>query len=74
MNNKKGVLTMSSEIIVALITGLVSLSGAFIGAFASSKLTNYRLEQIEKKVEDIPSLSQRLALVEQRLNTLEQTK
>lgn len=64
-------MTMPSEIIIALITGLSSLSGATIGALASAKLTNYRLEQLEKKVDDMSDFSQRLALVEQRVGTLE---
>lgn len=65
---------MPSEVIIALITGLSSLSGAIIGALASSKLTNYRLEQLEKKVDDMSDFSQRLALLEQRIDSMEKTK
>lgn len=65
---------MPSEVIIALITGLSSLSGAIIGALASSKLTNYRLEQLEKKVDDMSDFSQRLALLEQRIGSMEKTK
>lgn len=65
---------MPSEVIIALITGLSSLSGAIIGALASSKLTNYRLEQLEKKVDDMSDFSQRLALIEQRIGSMEKTK
>lgn len=61
---------MPSEIIIAVVTGLTSLAGAAIGALASSKLTNYRLEQLEKKVDNMSDFSQRLALVEQRLSTV----
>lgn len=65
---------MPSEVIIALITGLSSLSGAIIGALASSKLTNYRLEQLEKKVDDMSDFSQRLALLEQRIGSMEKNK
>lgn len=65
---------MPSEVIIALITGLSSLSGAIIGALASSKLTNYRLEQLEKKVDDMSDFSQRLALLEQRIGSMEKSK
>jgi len=61
---------MPSEVIIATITGLSSLAGASIGAIASSKLTNYRLEQLEKKVDNMSDFSQRLALVEQRIETV----
>lgn len=65
---------MPSEVIIALITGLASLSGAIIGALASSKLTNYRLEQLEKKVDDMSDFSQRLALLEQRIAQFDKAK
>lgn len=42
---------MSDAIIVALIGLIGSGAGAFSGILVSSKLTQYRLEQLEKKVE-----------------------
>lgn len=42
---------MSDAIIVALIGLIGSGGGAFGGILISSKLTQYRLEQLEKKVE-----------------------
>lgn len=41
---------MPTEIMVALISLAGSGVGAFVGILASAKLTNYRLEQLEKKV------------------------
>ena len=38
-------------IMVALIGLAGSAFGAFIGVLASAKLTNYRIEQLEKKVD-----------------------
>ena len=42
---------MATEIIAALIALIGSLGGTFGGIIVSSKLTNYRIEQLEKKVE-----------------------
>lgn len=40
-----------TEIMVALIGLAGSAIGTFAGILASSKLTNYRIEQLEKKVD-----------------------
>ena len=40
---------MSETIIIALISLLGTLGGTFGGILATSKLTNYRIEQLEKK-------------------------
>lgn len=42
---------MPTEITIALIGLVGSAIGTFTGILASSKLTNYRLEQLEKKVD-----------------------
>ncbi|MCD8279384.1 MAG: hemolysin XhlA family protein [Enterocloster citroniae] len=42
---------MPTDIMVALIGLAGSAFGAFIGVLASAKLTNYRIEQLEKKVD-----------------------
>ncbi|MGL6219999.1 MAG: hypothetical protein ACRC36_18295 [Lacrimispora sphenoides] len=42
---------MPTEITIALIGLVGSALGTFTGILASSKLTNYRLEQLEKKVD-----------------------
>jgi len=42
---------MPTDIMVALISLAGSGVGAFVGIIASAKLTNYRLEQLEKKVD-----------------------
>ena len=40
-----------TDIMVALIGLAGSAFGAFIGVLASAKLTNYRIEQLKKKVD-----------------------
>ena len=41
---------MSSEIIVALLGLVGTLAGSFLGVLAAQKLTQYRLQQLEEKV------------------------
>ena len=38
------------KIIVALLSLIGTLAGSLLGVLASNKLTNYRIEQLEKKV------------------------
>ena len=42
--------SMDSAIIVAIISGLFTLIGSFGGIIASSRLTTYRIQQLEEKV------------------------
>lgn len=56
---------MDSEIIVAVISGVGTLIGSGIGAYASSKLTAYRIEQLEKKVEKHNQVVERTYKLEQ---------
>lgn len=63
--NKHRRTDMTETIVVALIGGLMSLLGAMLGVVASAKLTNYRIEQLEKKVEKHNNLVERMTVVEQ---------
>ncbi len=56
---------MNSEIISALIALLGTLGGSFGGIIISSKLSNYRIEQLEKKVEKHNNLIERVYRLEQ---------
>ena len=51
---------MNSEILVALF----SLIGTAMGTFGGIKLTNYRIEQLEKKVDKHNNLVERTAVIE----------
>jgi hypothetical protein len=59
-----------------VIVGLLSLGGTLLGTFGgiivSSKLTAYRLEQLEKKVDKHNQLIEWRAEAEQRLRYCEQ--
>lgn len=56
---------MVTEIIVALIGLGGSAIGSIIGVVASSKLTAYRLEQLEDKVNKHNNLIERVYKIEQ---------
>ena len=43
---------MNDVVIVAIISLIGTLGGTFGGILTSSKLTNYRIEQLEKKVQE----------------------
>lgn len=58
---------MNTEIIICLISLLGTFTGSLIGAYTSSKLTNYRLEQIEKKLDEYKDFDNRLTIVEERM-------
>lgn len=76
---------MNDTVIVSLVTLIGTLAGTFGGILTSGKLTSYRLEQLEKKVEKHNSviertydlekgeelLEQRFAELERRIKSLE---
>ena len=63
---------MSETIIVALISGLGTIVGSGIGMIASARLTQYRLEQLEKKVNLHNSVIERVFELEKKEAVLEQ--
>lgn len=55
---------MVTEIIVALLGLLGTLSGSFLGILAASKLTNYRLQKLEEKVNKHNHIIERTYILE----------
>ena len=62
---------MSETVIVALLALIGTLGGSFLGIVASAKLTNYRIEQLEKKVEKHNNVVERFYVLEGRFDELE---
>ncbi len=58
---------MSNEIIIALLSLVGTLIGSGLGVVASSRLTNYRIQQLEKKVEKHNSVMERMAVAEKEI-------
>jgi hypothetical protein len=61
---------MSSEIIVAIIAFLGTLTGTFGGILASSKLTNFRLQKLEEKVDKHNSVIERTYRLEEQMKVV----
>ena len=68
---------MSETIIIAIIGFLGTALGSILGVIASARLTNYRLEQLEKKVnlhnnviERVYELEKSEAILAQRVEDL----
>jgi tetrahydromethanopterin S-methyltransferase subunit G len=55
-----------------VIVGLFSLFGTFGGILVANKLVNYRLEQLEKKVDKHNSMIDRMYCAEKRLDVIDQ--
>ena len=62
---------MSDTVVVALIGLLGSGVGSLCGVLVSNKLTQYRIEQLEKKVEKHNNLVERMYCLEEREEVLE---
>ena len=56
---------LTEQIILAVLSFAGTLFGSLAGIFATSKLSNYRIEQLEKKVDKHNNLIDRVYLIEQ---------
>lgn len=59
---------MDTEIIVAIIASAGGLLGSLFGVMAASRLTNYRIEQLEKKVDKHNNLVERTYQLEETID------
>lgn len=59
-----------------ILISLISLFGTFLGSLggviASAKLTNFRLKQLEKKVERHNNFAEKIPLLDLRIKELEE--
>lgn len=62
---------MNETIIVAIISLAGTLMGTLGGILVSNKLTIYRIEQLEKKVEKHNSVTERTYNLEEKIAVLE---
>lgn len=63
---------MNDVIITSLISLVGTLVGTFGGILVSSKLTNYRIEQLEKKVEKHNSMVERMYVAETEIKDIKE--
>ena len=62
---------METEILVSLITLGGSALGTFAGIAVNSKLTNFRIEQLEKKVDKHNNVIERTVKLEERIGAID---
>lgn len=60
-----------SNIVIAGISLLGTIIGTFGGILTSTKLSNYRIEQLEKKVEKHNSVVERTYVIEGDIKTIQ---
>lgn len=58
---------MSSEIWVALL----SFAGTLVGSYSGLKLTSYRIQQLEKKLEEHNNFARRIPVLEEKMKVEE---
>ena len=54
-----------------IIVAGISLVGTAIGTFSGFKLTTYRVEQLEKKVDKHNNFAERVPVLEEKVNHIE---
>ncbi len=57
-----------TDIVVALIALFGTMLGSFGGILTSSKLTNYRIQQLENKVEKHNNFAEKIPLMQAELH------
>ena len=63
---------MSESVLVALLALIGTLGGTFGGILTANKLTNYRIEQLEKKVEKHNKVVDRVYVLEKDKAVIEE--
>jgi ABC-type lipoprotein release transport system permease subunit len=61
---------MTSEVVVAILGFAGTLAGSLLGVVAAGKLTQYRLQQLEEKVNEHNNVVKRTFIVEEKVNEL----
>lgn len=57
-------MNISNDVLLAI----TSIIGTFAGSFSGLKLTSYRIEQLEKKVERHNNFAERIPLLEEKVS------
>ena len=65
---------MSEAVIVAVLGFLGTIVGSTIGVLTANKLVNYRIEQLEKKVDKHNNLVERTYHLEQEVELLKKDR
>lgn len=61
---------MSSELLIAMLSLFGTMIGTLGGIVAAGKLTNYRIAQLEKKVDKHNNFGERIPLIEEKIKVI----
>ncbi len=61
---------MSPEVLTAILSMAGTAAGALGGVLASAKLTNFRLEKLEQKVDEHNNYGRRIPVLEEQIKTI----
>lgn len=61
---------MENNVIIALISLMGTLIGSLGGILVSSKMTNYRLQQLENKVAEHNNFARRMPVIEEQIKVV----
>ena len=61
---------MNDTVIISLVALVGSLAGTFAGILTSTRLTTYRIEQLEKKAQEQRSLIERIFKLEKERDVM----
>lgn len=61
---------MDGDFVIALISLLGTLTGSLGGILVSSKLTSYRIEQLERKVDKHNSFAERIPVMNEQIKNI----
>ncbi len=61
---------MDTNVVVAMLSLVGTLGGSLGGILVSSKLTNYRLQQLENRVAEHNHFAQRLPVIEEQIKVI----
>lgn len=59
-----------TEIIIALISLMGTLGGSLGGILVSSKMTNYRIQQLENRVAEHNNFARRMPVIEEQIKVI----
>ncbi len=66
----KEMFRITESIIIAIIAMIGTCAGSFGGIITASKLTNFRLEKLEAKVDKHNNFAERMPVVEEKIKVL----
>lgn len=62
---------MNSSVIVGLLALVGTIFGSLMGTLSMSKMLSYRIDLLENKVDKLSSLLERMALVEHKIQDID---